>query len=228
MLKKLIKLLKNTLFKKRLEQQRRQNKLQQERCKPWFSVKGDQTLRLDYPLNENSVVFDLGGYIGEFASSIYNKYGSGIYIFEPVKRFYDSIEQKFKSNTKIKAYNYGLAGSDQTLNISMTDDASSVFIKAKNSETIQLKSIVQFINDNKIEHIDLMKINIEGGEYEVMEALIAHNMLGLFKDIQVQFHDFIIPDAKIRMKSIQNELAKTHKLTYQYEFVWENWTLKDK
>ena len=30
----------------------------------WFADRGDQTLRLDYDLNENSVVLDLGGYHG--------------------------------------------------------------------------------------------------------------------------------------------------------------------
>ena len=28
----------------------------------WFGDNGDHTLRLDYPLNEDSVVLDLGGY----------------------------------------------------------------------------------------------------------------------------------------------------------------------
>jgi hypothetical protein len=60
----------------------------------------------------------------------------------------------------------------------------------------------------------------------VLEALIAANLLHLFKDIQVQFHDFVIPNAKARMEEIQTALSKTHTLTYQYEFVWENWTLK--
>ena len=34
----------------------------------WFADRGDQTLRLDYDLNENSVVLDLGGYHGVLCS----------------------------------------------------------------------------------------------------------------------------------------------------------------
>ena len=75
--------------------------------------------------------------------------------------------------------------------------------------------------------VDLIKINIEGGEYEVLESLIADNKLSMFKNLQIQFHDFIIENAKERMSKIQQELAKTHVLTYQYEFVWENWKLKE-
>ena len=47
----------------------------------------------------------------------------------------------------------------------------------------------------------------------------------MIANIQVQFHDFVL-DAESRMKSIQADLRKTHELTYQYDFVWENWKLK--
>lgn len=226
MIKKIKRKLRYILFKKQIDKQNQQNQLQYERCKPWFAVKGDQTLRLNYPLNKDSVVFDLGGYKGEFAADIYNKYQSTIYVFEPIQSFYNIIKQQFADNPKIKAFQYGLAGQDQTMQISLTDNSSSVYIKSKLTETIQLKSIADFIKTNNIDHIDLIKINIEGGEYDVLEALIEHNMLPLFTDLQIQFHDFIIPNATERMKKIQAELSKTHQLTFQYEFVWENWTLK--
>jgi hypothetical protein len=51
-------------------------------------------------------------------------------------------------------------------------------------------------------------------------------MITRFKNIQVQFHDFIIENATERMENIQKQLAKTHKITYQFNFVWENWQLK--
>ena len=70
--------------------------------------------------------------------------------------------------------------------------------------------------------IDLMKINIEGAEYDLLEHLIENKFVENIKDIQVQFHDFV-PNAEARMKNIQAGLSKTHYLTYQYPFVWENW-----
>ena len=77
-----------------------------------------------------------------------------------------------------------------------------------------------------IERIDLMKINIEGGEYDLLEHLIKTGWIDKIINIQVQFHDFV-ENAEARMLAIQNDLAKTHELTYQYKFVWENWRLKD-
>ena len=67
-----------------------------------------------------------------------------------------------------------------------------------------------------------MKINIEGGEYSLLEDLISNRLVANIKDIQVQFHTFA-PNALERMKNIQMELSKTHHLTYNYPFVWENW-----
>ncbi|MES2812670.1 MAG: FkbM family methyltransferase [Bacteroidota bacterium] len=200
--------------------------IQRERVLPWFAVKGDETLRLDYDLNEKSVVFDVGGYKGEFASNIFCKYNAVIYVFEPIQSFFQIIQNKFAKNSKVKIYNFGLAAKDEQIQISMSDNASSVFLKIENSETIQLKSIVNFIQENDIQSVDLIKINIEGGEYELLESLIENNLISVFKNIQVQFHDFLLDDGKERMNKIQENLSKTHQITYQYEFVWENWELK--
>ena len=214
-------------FLKNRADKNKQRKIQRERCKSWFIAKGDKTLRLDYDLNKDSVVFDLGGYKGDFAENIYKKYAPNIYIFEPVKSFYSIIKKKFETIEKVKPYHYGLADVDKQLHISLTDDGSSVFIKeSKKTETIQLKSLVEFVKNNNINIVDLIKINIEGGEYDVLESLLEENMITRFKNIQVQFHDFIIENATERMENIQKQLAKTHKITYQFNFVWENWQLK--
>ena len=50
----------------------------------WVRDNGDHTLRLDYDLNEDSIVFDVGGYRGDFTSAIFNKYNCNVYVFEPV------------------------------------------------------------------------------------------------------------------------------------------------
>lgn len=222
--KKIIKILINYKEKKRVLLPN--NQLQFERVKPWFAVEGDSTLRLNYVLNENSIVFDLGGYKGEFTSDIYNKYSPTIYVFEPILSFYEIIKNKFSNNSKVNVFPYGLGSKNEQIKISLTDNSSSVYIDSNQFEIIKLKSIINFINENNITSVDLIKINIEGGEYDILEELIENDMISIFKNIQVQFHDFIISNAKERMNAIQTKLSITHELTYQYEFVWENWKLK--
>jgi cellulose biosynthesis protein BcsQ len=84
-----------------------------------------------------------------------------------------------------------------------------------------------FLQEKDIKRIDLMKINIEGCEYNLLECLIGIGFIKNIKNIQVQFHDFV-EDAEKRMMEIQKNLQKTHYLTYQYPFVWENWEIKQK
>ena len=67
-----------------------------------------------------------------------------------------------------------------------------------------------------------MKINIEGAEYDLLDHLIETGFIANIINLQIQFHEFV-PNAKERMENIQKRLEKTHALTYQHEFVWENW-----
>ena len=200
--------------------------IQTLRCAPWFEVNGDETLRLDYPLDEKSLVFDVGGYKGDFAMQIYNKYNCKIYIFEPVPEFNQYMKNRFFKLTNVELYNFGLSNSTRKEFISKLADGSSIFTNSSEKVEIQLKSIIDFMNEKKLNKVDLIKINIEGGEYDLLESLIEGNYIDKFNNLQIQFHDFILPNAKERMLKIQRKLMKTHCLTYKYEFVWENWKKK--
>lgn len=194
----------------------------------WVNDKGDQNLRYNYKLNSESIVFDLGGYEGEFAQKIFDKYNSNIYVFEPVKKFYNIILEKFKNNKKIKTYQFGLSDKDEKINIDINKNGTSVYVNngGGEKEKITLKSIINFMNNNNINSIDLLKINIEGGEFPVLFELIKNNKIKNIKNLQIQFHNFV-PNAKILRDEIRSFLNQTHHLTYDYYFIWENWELNE-
>lgn len=198
---------------------------QARRVKPWFKVNGDKTLRLNYTLDENSIVFDLGGYEGQWCSDIFSKYQCSIFVFEPFHKYANNIRERFSKNSRIKIFDFGLGKEDKRFLLYSNDDASSVFKQQGESHEIEIKKASHFLKSNSIAKIDLMKINIEGGEYDLLEELIEAGNVKDIKNIQVQFHDFV-PNAYSRMKNIQHALSQTHNLSYQYEFVWENWELK--
>jgi FkbM family methyltransferase len=197
------------------------------RAQEWVKDDGDQTHRLFYDLNEESVVLDLGGYHGQWSSDMYSMYNCNIMIFEPYFSFFEKIEKRFEKNKKIRVFNYGLGPQNSILNLYISGDGSSLFRKKSTSVEVKIHSIKDFFDSNKIGTIDLMKINIEGAEYELLEFIIETGLINKIKNIQVQFHDFIIPDAESRMRKIQKELAISHDLTYQYLFIWENWKIKN-
>lgn len=199
--------------------------IQSLRVIPWFKDNGDKTHRLNYELNESSVVIDLGGYEGQWAADIFCKYACFVYIFEPCQEFANNIIGRFKNNSKISVFNYGLANINAVEKLCVSADGSSIFKSGEKNVEIRLVKIEDFLNEKNITHVDLIKINIEGGEFDLLEHLIESGKILFFENIQVQFHDFI-PNAAERMLAIQSNLRKTHYLTYQYEFVWENWKLK--
>ena len=195
--------------------------------KKWVYDRGDQNLRYTYNLDSDSIVFDLGGYRGDFASKIYEKYGSKIYIFEPVDEYFKHIDKRFLGNKNIKVYNFGLSSVNKKTNISLNDNGSSVYGASSSSELepIELRNISDFITENDIRKIDLMKINIEGGEFDVLPELIKTDQINMVTNLQVQFHKFV-DQAKLKRREIRKQLRSTHKLTFDYYFIWENWQKK--
>jgi FkbM family methyltransferase len=189
----------------------------------WTQDRGDESLRLFYnDLDSNSLVFDLGGYKGQWTSDIFSIYQCKIKVFEPVKIFFNRIEIRFKKNKNIDVYNFGLGKENKDTYISIKKDSSSIYKKDGIKEKIVIKKAIDFFEENNIKEINLMKINIEGSEYDLLDHLIATGLINRINNIQVQFHKFV-PNSMERMKEIQNRLIKTHMLTYQYLFVWENW-----
>ena len=181
--------------------------------------------RYNYDLNENSVVIDLGVYEGNFSNIIQKKYNCYVYGFEPVTTFYENVLEKIKGNSKIQLFNLGVGGSNRTEQISIRNDSSGIFLDSDTKQEIQIESITQVMEKLNLNFVDLIKINIEGSEYELLENMIENNIQSKFKDIQVQFH-YLSPDCIDRRNKIREKLSETHYLTYDVEFIWENWRLK--
>jgi FkbM family methyltransferase len=193
----------------------------------WFADNGDKTLRLNYPLHSNSVVFDLGGYMGDFAAEIHEKYKCHVYVFEPSSRYYEKCVQRFIENPKIKCFNYGLSNEEGSFTLSQQGDGSRIFMQDSNgaSEQVSVKNASSVIRSFGIAEINLIKINIEGGEFGVLSSLISSGLISSIDHVQVQFHEFVPNSWKLR-DQLRIELTKTHNELWNYPFVWESWARK--
>lgn len=191
--------------------------------KAWKKAKGDQSLRFDYDLKKNSVVFDVGSYKGDFAAQIDQKFNAHIYLFEPSQDFYTTCQSRFNGADKIHIYNFGLADTNCEMYLSDDDDGASVFREQnQQSKKIKLRAIKEVLEELSITKIDLMKINIEGGEFPLMKEIIETGLVEHIDRFQIQFHNFI-PNAKTMRDDIRSGLMKTHKETWNFPFVWESW-----
>jgi FkbM family methyltransferase len=193
----------------------------------WIKSGGDEKFRYDFDLKTNSLVLDFGGYKGQWSSNIYSRYNCKIIIFEPVKEFYKNISKRFQFNKNIIVKCFALGKNKRDEKIYLNDDGSSLYLNSDNFEIIKYEELLSFFNDNKIAYVDLIKINIEGGEYELLDRLIETDIIFIIKHIQVQFHN-INKKSKYQMNLLTDRLKKSHNLNFDYEFVWQDWTLKQK
>ena len=191
----------------------------------WRLRRGESTLRLDYDLGPKSLVFDVGGYRGDFAEAIARRFNSRIHVFEPLEEYCAEIRRRLGGNPKVVINCTGLASRTEKMLISVDEAASSVVKRDGKMVEIRLVDVHEYVSALGARTIDLIKINIEGGEYPLLARMHEIGLIPRCRDIQIQFHDFV-PDAHSRREEIRRMLGATHDLTYDYYFIWENWRLR--
>lgn len=195
---------------------------QAKRVRAWHAVDGDRTLRLDYDLDADSVVLDVGGFEGQWASDVFARFTPTIHVFEPVAAQAEAITRRFARNDRIHVHPVGLAGRDAEVDLVVDGERSSTVTGRGATERVRLVAAADEFARLGFDRIDLLKSNIEGGEYELLEHLLDAGVVPRITDLQVQFHD-LGPASVARMRAIQRRLDETHELRWQHELVWESW-----
>jgi hypothetical protein len=165
----------------------------------WFKTPHEY-LRYEYDLLPDDYVIDLGSYKYEWSTKIHKKYGCYVDCFDAcIDRaawIYDG---------KIRIY-----GENETA----TKFGQGKWIESK------CYDISEFCK----KPVRLIKINIEGSEYRIIQRLIETETIQNIQDLQVQFH--IVDGNTSIYDSLAKRLSETHELTWRYPFVWENWRRK--
>ena len=193
----------------------------------FIAAGGDAAFRYRYKLEPGATVLDLGGYHGEWTRRMIERFGCRSYIFEPVHDYAVSLSRVFAEDPSVVVCPFGLGSTTRTETISIEDDASSTYTQSARTEQVLVKDVAEWWRDEEPGHVAVAKINIEGGEYEVLPRLIECGLIAEVDDVQVQFHD-VVPDSTRRMDEILADLALTHEPTYQFRFVWENWRRRNR
>lgn len=190
----------------------------------WFLDKGDYTHNVNYNLNSNSSIMDLGGYTGVWVQQMIDKYSPNVYIIEPIPKFYNIMSSKFKDNPKVKLLNIGVGVENKDTKMYINEDGSSSIVNNGEEINVKFKTIENIFNEFQIENIDLIQINIEGHEYPLLERMIQNNFINRLKNIQIQFHLGIEDDISRREDIQKNLILNGFKNKFNYPFVWECWT----
>lgn len=186
-----------------------------------------EEMRYEYPeLTTESVVLDCGGYEGRFAEEISRRHGCHVHVLEPVRAFYERTRERVKEWPKVKVWPFGIGGQTKDELFRIKGDMTGVYADGGGDlEWVQLWGINHLWRILEAREIDLLKLNVEGAEFPVLTSLTDLGMPEWFKNIQVQWHG-VAPRAGERRESIMQELGKTHALTWDFGWTWQNWRVR--
>lgn len=152
----------------------------------------------------NPVIFDVGANIGTLTIPLAqaNRQGT-IYSFEPQKQVFYMLCGNLALNNldNVKAYNIGLGKEQGILNIPNIDyyspasfgsveltgkqleDFGQVLDYSTSMDKVQQQTIDGFIQEQEIQNLTILKIDVEGMEFDVLEG--AKNTIERFKPIML-------------------------------------------
>lgn len=142
----------------------------------------------DYKLKPDSVVFDVGGFKGDFAHLIRSKWGCPVHCWEPI--FVRDLKDRFASDPLVWIYDCALEDVNEDREIFVNGDSTSMYFDSQGSvkQTIKVRSITDFIVHQDLQQIDLLKLNCEGSEFRILNELVKTGFIEKVRNIAVQYH----------------------------------------
>jgi FkbM family methyltransferase len=128
------------------------------------------------------IIFDLGSNIGISVAYFRTRFPSStVYGFEPDPVIFKKLEKNCLQFGHVHLMNAAIAAADGTAQFFVQTEASfgSSLLKREDSDKVidtKTRSVDSLCKEFGIEHIDLLKFDIEGAEYEALESceMMAH------------------------------------------------------
>ena len=169
--------------------------------------------RYGFEIKDNDVIIDIGAHIGLFTlfSSQFCKNGR-IYCFEPVKDNFNMLKSNLKLNNieNVIVANTAVSSTTGSVTIYLNEDEAGHSMHVPNQKQIQVESFsLQDIFDSyKLEKCNFLKIDCEGEEYEIINALPTL-YFDKIKKMCVEYH-FV----DTRPQLLENMIQKLKMLSY--------------
>lgn len=193
---------------------------------------GGYQLATDFISNTSELtVLSFG--IGEdlsFDEELMNTYDARIYAFDPTPRTKNYVQNHVLSqNSKFHFFPYGLSDADkmQTFYFPKVKEYVSCSTHKQDSVgdascQVEMKKFTTIIKECNISKIDILKMDIEGSEFDVMDQILSSDIC--ISQICLEVHDYLFNDgtAYEKLSWIIN-LLKTngYKLAYLSESKYE-------
>jgi len=197
--------------------------------KPLYAFTGatmrNRDILIDADLDADSLVLDVGAYVGNWAEKVSDRYACTIHGFEPASGAVARAEKLLGARTNVHVHQYALGASDQTARLAMAGPGSSVHTSVSpmgSYEDITIRDVAAVLDELGIDEIDLLKVNIEGGEFDLFDRLVETGWMPRIRQTMIQFHEFH-PNAHWRRFTVRRALRRTHTEVWDYPWVWEFW-----
>lgn len=174
-------------------------------------------------LTTSSVVVEVGGYLGDFAEEIATRYNCTIHVFEPVPQFAQALRSRFRERSTVRVHECGIALNNSTAQLQVAADGTGAW-----SEGTLIRVPLRAWTELREEigpTIDVMAVNIEGGEYQLIDDLYVAQALPEIARLFIQFHR-VREASEQDMQRSRTLLSESHSLAWSYDFVWECWDLR--
>lgn len=153
-----------------------------------------------FELDENSFVVDLGSFRGDFSKYILETYNCKVDAYDPLGIVYPILHPKFTMN-RVPVFD------GSTINFTNSGPSSHILGKeGEPLETVDIRRITK-------EHINLLKVNIEGAEIRVLQLADLNNV----DQILVEFHLFRACEEDREETKKEIERAVKHVMSFGYK-----------
>ncbi len=142
------------------------------------------------------VIIDGGANIGGYAHLV-NTYcpNAAVYCFEPVVKTFNKLTANLKSNNKNTTINKGLYNQNcsKTINIFPCDEHASIYDidstlqTSTGSVVIELMKGDDFLFQQDIKSVFLLKLDLEGAEYDALQGFQNSLKNGIIKFVQFEY-----------------------------------------
>lgn len=146
-------------------------------------------------INKNSIVYSGGvGNDVTFERALVDNFGCNVYLFDPSPTGIATMEKPENQIPKFKFAPLGLSGMSGSLKLAPPQNAEegSWYLQPDAAQIeVPCTNLESAMRQNGHNHIDLLKLDIEGSEYSVIDELIAKRIP--VKQVCVEYHHGIIP-----------------------------------
>ena len=191
----------------------------------FYRAGGNAQLLDGIALREDETAIDVGGFQGDWTAEILCRFGCRTLTLEPVPAFQSKLRRRFGANSRVTLIDAGLGATSGTVVMTMDADGSSAFaLRPDPSQAlaVSMLGVTDLWRDRKLGQVGCMKLNIEGGEYDVLEAMLDAGLSDQVSVFLIQFHQNV-PGHESRRHAIRERLARSHRNDLDYAFVWERW-----